>query len=433
MATELKVPSIGESVTEAEIYKWRKSQGDQVQKDETVAELETDKATFDLPAPVAGTLGKLLKKEGDTAEVGEVIGYINGDGDSEGESKTDDATKKDKKKKVEKQKDESEGEEDQKSAEKADTGEDEDEETSPRISPMARQLLKEHDLDADEVEGTGPSGRIMKDDVLKVVEAPDEAESSEQPDEADAERADDETHQTSDGRGEKKVRMSAIRRHIAERLVEAQQNAALLTTFNEIDMSAVLQLRQDHGERFKEEYNVKLGLMSFFVKATIDALKRYPELNAAVDGDAIVYRPYYDIGIAVATERGLVVPVIRDAQHLSFAEIEMTINDFADRAETFDLKPDELRGGTFTITNGGVFGSLLSTPIVNPPQSGVLGMHAIRKRPVAVGEDDRIEVRPMMYVALTYDHRIVDGREAVRCLDRIRDAIETPSRMLLEA
>jgi len=227
--------------------------------------------------------------------------------------------------------------------------------------------------------------------------------------------------------------MSVLRRHIAKRLVEAQHNAALLTTFNEIDMSAVMNLRKTHGETFQKKHGVKLGFMSFFVKAAIDALKQFPGLNAVIDGESIVYRNYYDIGIAVSTERGLVVPVIRDAHLLSFAEIEKTINDFGERARHFDLSPDELQGGTFTITNGGIFGSLLSTPIVNPPQSGVLGMHAIQKRPVVVDDEDRIEARPMMYVALTYDHRIVDGREAVLCLRRIKESLETPARMLIEA
>ncbi len=441
MATELKIPSIGESVTQAEIAKWHKDEGDTVVKDETVAELETEKATFELPAPESGTLGKRLKKEGETAEVGEVIGYINAPGhsaDADGADNQERADKQEatKAKKAGESKDGPSRKQAQdekgkpREAPSSPGDEAEDADKPPRLSPLARRLVEEHGLDPRRIKGTGPGGRIMKDDALRAADhaaegATDDAESAgEQP---EPKRA------PAQGREEQVVRMSVLRRYIAKRLVEAQHHAALLTTFNEIDMTAVMGLRKAHGDAFKQKHGVKLGFMSFFVKATIDALKQYPGLNAVIDGESIVYRNYYDLGIAVSTERGLVVPVIRDAHLLSFAEIEKTINDFGERARNLDLSPDELQGGTFTITNGGVFGSLLSTPIVNPPQSGVLGMHAIQKRPVVVGDDDRIEVRPMMYAALTYDHRIVDGREAVLCLRRIKEAIETPSRMLVEA
>jgi len=459
MATELKIPSIGESVTEAEITKWLKSEGDPVKKDETVAELETEKASFELPAPEGGTLGKRLKDEGESAEVGEVIGYINDDGEAAqqheqgqeqgqpdkpdqkaGEKQDKTSAKTAKSKKDKKQQDPPDQSKPEKAATQRDaqTGETD---RQPRVSPTARRVIEEHGLDPKTIKGTGPGGRIMKNDALRAAgqtAPPTEHEETEpeaeEPAESDESAESSRTpRQPADGREEQVVRMSVLRRHIAKRLVEAQHNAALLTTFNEIDMSAVISLRKAHGEAFKEKHGVKLGFMSFFVKASIDGLKQFPGLNAVIDDESIVYRNYYDMGIAVSTERGLVVPVIRDAQLLSFAEIEKTINEFGERARNFDLSPDELQGGTFTITNGGIFGSLLSTPIVNPPQSGVLGMHAIQKRPVVVDDDDRIEVRPMMYVALTYDHRIVDGREAVLCLRRIKESLETPSRMLIEA
>ncbi|NBC11714.1 MAG: 2-oxoglutarate dehydrogenase complex dihydrolipoyllysine-residue succinyltransferase [Planctomycetes bacterium] len=451
MPTELKIPSIGESVTEAEITRWLKNEGDAVRKDETVAELETEKASFELPAPASGTLGKRLKDEGETAEVGEVIGHINGEGEGEDESKNEkkqakqskkqDAKSKrqdkEPKKKREAEADSSSGDQEE-AGEAEEAGKPEAGDAKPRISPLARRLIEEYGLDAKQIKGSGPGGRIMKDDALRAagqIEDTQEAEGDEE--DAGEAGAPDETaepkRRPADGREEQVVRMSVLRRHIAKRLVEAQHNAALLTTFNEIDMSAVMNLRKTHGEAFQEKHGVKLGFMSFFVKAAIDALKQFPGLNAVIDDESIVYRNYYDIGIAVSTERGLVVPVIRDAHLLSFAEIEKTINDFGERARNFDLSPDELQGGTFTITNGGIFGSLMSTPIVNPPQSGVLGMHTIQKRPVVVDDDDRIEARPMMYIALTYDHRIVDGREAVLCLRRIKETLETPSRMLIEA
>ena len=291
----------------------------------------------------------------------------------------------------------------------------------PLIMPAARRALQEHGLRSDEVKATGPGGRLLKEDVLRHVRKQD-GQPSERPavavTDAEAERE------------EQAVPMSPIRRRIAQRLVDAQKNAALLTTFNEVDMSAVKALRKKHQDEFVKKYDVKLGFMSFFVKAVVDALRQTPKLNAEVNGDDIVYKNYFDVGVAVSTEKGLMVPVIRNAERLSFAEIELAIDDFAQRAREGKLGVDELAGGTFTITNGGIFGSLLSTPIVNPPQSGVLGMHAIQDRPVV--RDGQIVVRPMMYLALTYDHRIVDGREAVTFLKRVTEAIEDPTRMLIE-
>ncbi len=442
MTLELKVPESGESVSEVEVARWHKSVGDHVEEDEIVVELETDKANFELPAPASGTLVDILKKEGEATEPGEVIGHIEPASEKEPAEEAD---------AEEEAAEEAGGEEagaeeeaaEEAAEEEASTEEQEadkekpDEEKSrPRteetarvgneieqqghVMPAARRLMAEHGLGPADVRGTGPGGRVLKEDVLRHLEGekiPEEV------------REELETH-IAERRQEEAVRMTLIRRRIAARLVEAQQNAALLTTFNEVDMSAVLALRSEHGDAFREEHEAKLGFTSFFVKAAIDALKRFPVVNARVRGEEILYRNYYDIGIAVASERGLVVPVLRDADRMSFGEIEQAVADFASRARENDLEVEELQGGTFSITNGGVFGSLLSTPIVNPPQSGILGLHAIQDRPVAV--EGAVVIRPMMYVALSYDHRIVDGREAVLFLRRIKECIEEPARMILE-
>jgi 2-oxoglutarate dehydrogenase E2 component (dihydrolipoamide succinyltransferase) len=294
--------------------------------------------------------------------------------------------------------------------------------------PAAQRLLDEHDLAAGDVPASGPGGRLLKEDVQRFVAERERraAERGRVPEPAGSGAGGPGGYE----RQEETVPLSPLRRRIAERLVEAQQTAALLTTFNEVDMSAVMALRKAYRDDFEKRYGVRLGFMSFFVKAAIDALKRIPQLNAEIRDGAIVYKNYYDIGVAVSSKKGLVVPVVRDAERLSFAELESVIGDFGKRAGENKLSPEELQGGTFTISNGGVFGSLMSTPIVNPPQSGVLGMHSIQERPVAVS--GQVEIRPMMYLALTYDHRIVDGREAVTFLKRIKDAIESPARMLLE-
>ena len=442
MAVDIKIPSVGESITEVEIGDWLKSEGDAVEKDENVVALETEKATVEVPSPSAGTLAKIMKKKGETAKVGETIGRV-----EEGKPKKEEAKEAPKEKKPAKtEKKEKPTEEAPEPA--AETSPDpkkepspkklaaeEHEETEapaesieskPRVMPAAQRALDEHGVKAEQVKATGPGGRLLKEDVRRHVETTAEKEESKKPEPAPRPA---ETAKLVE-RKEEVVRMSPLRRTIARRLVEAQRTAALLTTFNEIDMTSVIVLRKEHGEAFQKKYNIKLGFMSFFVKAAIDALKQIPALNAEVKEENIVYRNYCDIGIAVSIEKGLVVPVLRNVERMSFAEIEIAIADFARRAQENKLKPEELQGGTFTISNGGVFGSLLSTPIINPPQSGVLGMHAIQERPVA--REGQVVIRPMMYVALTYDHRIVDGREAVTFLKRIKECVENPSRMLME-
>ena len=460
MAVDLKVPSVGESINEVFIGTWLKQEGDSVEKDEALVEVETDKATLEVPAPNAGVLSKILKQEGDTADVGEVIAEIDesaaasGDSDSEDDSDSEEAAKADA---AEDAEDTEDAETDEDSAEAQDESQqdksDEDEETDEdeaqekdegegegHVMPAAQRLLDENDLSADQVSGSGPGGRIQKEDVQRYLDEGGSSKSDKETKKKETKKeakketkqpAKDKAPSSSSGdREEEAVAMSPLRRTIARRLVEAQQTAALLTTFNEIDMSTMMALRNEYKEMFEKRYDVRLGFMSFFIKAAIDALKQFPAINAEIRENDIVYKNYYDVAIAVSSKKGLVTPVIRNAERLSFAEIEKTIADFGQRAQNNKLSPDELTGGTFTISNGGVFGSLMSTPIVNPPQSGVLGMHATQERPVVV--DGEIVIRPMMYVALTYDHRIVDGREAVTFLKRIKETIERPARMLIE-
>lgn len=407
MMIELKVPAVGESITEVEIGSWLKPEGATFAKDEPVAVIETEKATVELPAPEAGTLVKILKPQGATAKVGETIAHLEA-GKAESSTTTKPAPKP---------------------VSPAPAKKSSEEPT--RVTPLAKRVLAEHDLRAEEVPATGPGGRVSRADVLQHVAQLQKEKTPPPTASTDNIAPSAPTSKTRTGaREDEVVRMSLLRRTIAKRLVEAQHTAALLTTFNEVDMSAILALRQQYQEAFQKKYGIKLGFMSFFVKAVIDALKQFPQLNAEIRDTDIVYHHYHDIGLAVSTDRGLVVPVLPDADRLSFAEIEQAVADFALRAREGKLKPEELSGGTFTITNGGVFGSLLSTPLVNPPQSGILGMHTIQERPVAVA--GQVVIRPMMYVALTYDHRIVDGKEAVLFLRRAKDAVETPSRMLLE-
>ena len=375
MPVDLKIPAVGESIAEVVIGAWRKSVGDAVEKDEDLVELETDKATFELPAPAAGVLTQILKKAGETVAVGDVIGSI-GDSAAPAQSKKQEPAKPAPAKQV---------------AQSAPT----------RSQPSRSDIVPaKPPAPVEKASPVLPAGPPV---------APIPAAARGQ---------------------ERIVPMSPIRRRIAQRLVEAQANAALLTTFNEIDMTVVMGLRKKYRDAFQEQYGVKLGFMSFFVKAVVEALAEVPQVNAEVRGTDIVYRDYFDIGIAVGSGKGLVVPVLRDAQRLSFAEIERSIADFARRAGENQLKLEELQGGTFTISNGGIYGSLLSTPIVNPPQSGVLGMHTIQERPVV--RDGQIVIRSMMYVALTYDHRVIDGREAVTFLSRVREIVEDPSRLLIE-
>ncbi|HEY6077703.1 MAG TPA: 2-oxoglutarate dehydrogenase complex dihydrolipoyllysine-residue succinyltransferase [Polyangiaceae bacterium] len=400
MPIELKVPPVGESITEVQIGDWLKAEGDSVSRDEIIVKIETDKVTVDLPAPTSGTITQIKVKKGAVAQVGEVIGFME-EGAAAAKPKAASTPP---------------------SAPPPAAAEPEPaksvRETIPpqgfaRVMPSARRALKERGVQADDVEATGPGGRILKEDVLRTTA-----------------RSEAKPAATSSDKLEEVVPMSPFRKKIAERLVQSQQTAALLTTFNEVDMSAAMALRKEYQENFQEKYGIKLGFMSFFVKAAIDALKLVPAVNGEIRGSDIVYKNYFDIGVAVGGGKGLAVPVIRSADRLSFAEVEQTIADFGKRAKDNKLELSELMGGTFTISNGGIYGSLLSTPIVNPPQSGILGLHGIQDRPIAL--NGQVVIRPMMYVALTYDHRLVDGREAVTFLKRIKHCVEAPTRMLLE-
>ena len=407
MAIELKVPTVGESITEVQMGEWLKGEGDSVARDEVIAKIETDKVTVDLTAPNDGVLSKILVKKGQTANVGDVVAHIEEGAAGAAKPKAAEPAKSEPPK-AEARKAEPPPEERPKSTRP----------TIPpqgfaRVMPSARRALKERGLNPDDVEPTGPGGRVLKEDVDRLKEKP-------------AAKA----APVAQDRHEEAVAMSPFRKRIAERLVQSQQTAALLTTFNEVDMGAVMELRKTHQEAFQEKYGIKLGFMSFFVKATIEALKLIPSVNAEIRGNDVVYKNFFDIGVAVGGGKGLAVPVIRNAERLGFAEVEQTIADYGKRAKENKLELSELQGGTFTITNGGIYGSMMSTPIVNPPQSGILGLHAIQDRPMAV--KGQVVIRPMMYVALTYDHRLVDGREAVTFLKRIKQCMEEPARILLE-
>jgi len=422
MPIELKIPEVGESITEVQIAEWLKAEGDTVKKDENVAVIDSEKTTFELPSPESGTLVKILQQAGDTVSVGTVIAHIERDGSTTtpaekesqpqpppGNEKPTVATKTVKSERSPKPSDPPKATKAQQSPD-------------PEAERKAAESSKSDNLSA------GATGRADAGEREKP--AAEAARSIEGESKPTIVQPSAPMSRSSVGREEEVVPMTMLRRTVARRLVEAQQTMAMLTTFNEIDMSAAQGLRKEHAEAFEKRYQVKLGLMSFFVKAAIDGLKQFPQLNAEVRGNDIVYHNYFDIGVAIGAERGLVVPLLRNAERMSFAEIEKCIADFAQRARESKLKAEELESGTFTITNGGVFGSLLSTPIINPPQSGILGMHTIQDRPVARG--NQVVIRPMMNVALTYDHRIVDGREAVLFLRRIKEVIEAPARMLVE-
>jgi 2-oxoglutarate dehydrogenase E2 component (dihydrolipoamide succinyltransferase) len=405
-----------------QIGEWRKAEGDYVEVDEVLVEIETDKAAIELPAPSAGYLKKILKKNGEEAAVGDVIGMLEpGDAPAGGAKKA--ASEKPK---VEAPKQEAEPKKAQKPAAKAEKSA--PAQDAPRGMPAAQRVLTQAGMDASEAEGTGPGGRVLKEDAQRAVASKQVSKPAPPP----VQEAPSAPPEPSDepGREEEVVSMTPMRKAIARNLVYAQQNAALLTTFNEIDMSAVMEMRSHFKDAFLKKHGVKLGFMSFFVKASMEALKAIPAVNARIDGNHIVYRKYNDIGIAVGGGRGLVVPILRNAERMSFAEIEATIADFGERAQKNKIDLSELQGGTFTISNGGIYGSMLSTPIVNAPQSGILGMHNIQQRAVVV--DGEIVARPMMYVALTYDHRLVDGREAVTFLRHIKEVLERPERLLLE-
>ena len=419
MATEIRVPTLGESITEATVARWLKQPGEAVERDEPVVELETDKVTLEVPAPAAGRLGEVIAAEGANVPVGAVLGTI-ADGAAapaphsapppaggERESAAPPASQPLAAQSGERV-----------PGAKPSTGDGQS--ALERAGPAVRKLVAETGLDAASITPSGRGGRVTKGDVIAARDQRTPAAPVSEPLAPPRPPAERET----------RVRMTRLRRRIAERLKEAQNTAAMLTTFNEIDMSAAMALRERWREGFEKKHGVRLGFMSIFVKAAIVALKELPAVNAEIDGEEIVYKNHYDIGVAVGTEQGLVVPVVRDADIKSFAEIEKEIGALGRKARDGKLTIEDLSGGTFTISNGGVYGSLLSTPILNPPQSAILGMHKIERRPIAVG--DKIEIRPMMYVAVSYDHRIVDGREAVTFLVRIKECVEDPSRILFD-
>ena len=402
MTTDLLVPTLGESVVEATVAKWMKSSGDSINIDEPIVELETEKVTLEVPSPVSGVLNEILANEGDTVEVGAVLGTL-----SEGENLKSTSSSSNK---------ESENKTNKNQSQTSNTNKEND-----HLSPAVKRLVTENKLDPSKILGSEKDGRISKGDVLNTIQSGDSTSVLKNEDQKPSSDSDDFL--------EEKVPMSRLRKVIAKRLKEAQNTAAMLTTFNEVDMSALMKLRSEYKDNFEKEHKVRLGFMGMFVKASIAALKAYPAVNAEINGDDIIYKKYNNIGVAVGTPQGLVVPVIKNAQNLSLPEIEMTISDLGLRARDGKISMDELSGGTFTISNGGVFGSLMSTPILNPPQSGILGMHKIQNRPIALG--DQVVIKPMMYLALSYDHRIIDGREAVSFLVKIKEVIEDPRRLIL--
>ncbi|HMO74898.1 MAG TPA: 2-oxoglutarate dehydrogenase complex dihydrolipoyllysine-residue succinyltransferase [Sphingopyxis sp.] len=408
MSTEVKVPTLGESVTEATIGEWLKQPGDAVALDEPIASLETDKVAVEVPSPVAGVLGQQVAAVGDTVNVGAVIATIEaGDGKAPAPAAKTEAAAP---------------------APAAAAPSDEGVDTVTTMSPAVRRLVLEHGLDPTRIKGTGKDGRLTKEDVLAAASAAPEAAPAPAP--APASAAPAPAAGAAPGRQEERVKMTRLRQTIARRLKSAQDTAAMLTTFNDVDMSAVIEARGRYKDLFEKKHGVRLGFMGFFTKAACLALKDIPAVNGRIDGDEIVYNNYMDISVAVSGPSGLVVPVIRNAESLSFADIEKTIGDFGKRAKEGTLTMDDMTGGTFTISNGGVFGSLMSTPIINPPQSAVLGLHRIDERPVVVNGE--IVIRPMMYLALSYDHRLIDGREAVTFLKTIKEAIEDPTRLLID-
>jgi 2-oxoglutarate dehydrogenase E2 component (dihydrolipoamide succinyltransferase) len=401
MAVELTVPPLGESITEAVVGKWNKKKGESVSVDEPVVVLETDKVTIDVPAPVGGAIVEVLFKEGDKVRVGEVLGRIDGAGATAAAPASAPAQ-----------------------AAQAPAPVQAAPATDTRATPTAVNMAAAHNLDLSQIPGSGAGGRIMKDDVRgKLNQGTTQAPAAPATPQAPA-------GPRANAAREERVRMTPLRKRVAERLIQAQSTAAILTTFNEVDMGEVMALRKKYNDKFQAKHSVKLGFMSFFVRAAIEALKTFPQINAEIDGEDVVFKNYYDIGVAVSGSRGLVVPVVRDADSLSLAELEKQIGDYGVRARNDKLTLAELQGGTFTISNGGIFGSMLSTPILNPPQTGILGMHNIVERPVV--RDGQIVIRPIMYVALSYDHRLVDGREAVQFLVRVKECIEDPERLLLE-
>ena len=472
MPVELKVPSAGESIAEVEIAEWLKQEGDAITPNDDLVMIDSAKTTLPLASPITGTLSKILKQQGEVVAVGDVIAHL-----EEGAPAAKKSEAKATSQTTAKAETAAPVEATAKPAEKSAASNGKTDENF--VMPAAAREMAQNGVEKEEITPSGPGGRILKEDVQtaqsesatksaraaaesvdgehtapkleKQVEAPSEPQASargpktseapsepqasargpqEVPSEPQASARGPQEAPMQAGEGEKVVPMTMLRRHIATRLVEAQQNAALLTTFNEVDMSATMNLRKQFQDEFTKKHGIKLGFMSFFVKASVEALKAFPTVNAEIRGRDLVYKNFYDIGVAIGGGKGLVVPVLRDAEHMSFAGIEKQISEFAGKAKDGTLKPEDLEGGTFTITNGGIYGSLMSTPIINPPQSGILGMHAIQERPVA--ENGQVVIRPMMYLALTYDHRIIDGREAVSFLVRLKQCLENPARLLLE-
>ncbi len=398
MIVEVKVPQLSESVSEATLLDWHKKEGEKVSRDENLIDIETDKVVLELPAPADGVLIRILKKTRDAVASGDVIAQI--DTEAKAAAAAAPAAPAEEKKEPQKAK------------------------TQLPAMPAAQKIAAEQGIDTAKIQGTGRDGRVTKGDVLAASGKVFSPAPLQQP------LAPVNVEQLLSGRPEQRVPMSRLRQRVAERLVQSQSTAAILTTFNEVNMAPVIELRKKYQERFEKEHAVRLGFMSFFIKAAVHALKRYPAVNASIDGTDIVYHGYFDIGVAVGSPRGLVVPILRDADRMSFAEIEKKIGDFGKRAQDGRLGLEELTGGTFSISNGGVFGSMLSTPIINPPQSAILGVHATKERPVA--ENGEVVIRPMNYLALSYDHRIIDGREAVLFLVAIKEALEDPARLVLE-
>jgi 2-oxoglutarate dehydrogenase E2 component (dihydrolipoamide succinyltransferase) len=432
VAAEIHVPELGESVADATVGRWLKQEGEAVKSGEALVELETDKINFEVEAEQDGVLQSISKDEGETVNVGEVIGTI-GEGDGAAPAEVQEEQPQAEEEREEPPQAEAEKQEPEDSGDETSNGHRELEEGAGRASPSVRKLAQEYDVDLAEVTGSGSGGRITRDDVERLIReqsrpaVPEKTEEPERDGEAQPAPAVSE-----DGRAalEERVRLSRRRQTIAQRLVESQQTAAMLTTFNEVDMSAVMELRKRRKESFQERTGARLGFMSFFTKAAIGALKAFPQVNAELQGSELLLKKYYDIGVAVSTDEGLVVPVIRDADHKNFAQIEQSIADLATKAREGKLTLEDLRGGTFTITNGGIFGSLVSTPILTLPQVAILGMHKIQERPVVV--EGEVTVRPMMYLALSYDHRVIDGAEAVSFLVRIKELVEDPESLLLE-
>ena len=404
MTIEIKVPQLPESVSDATLVGWHKKAGESVARDENLVDLETDKVVLEVPAPAAGTLVKILVEDGATVVAGDVLavleeGTVADAAPAVTESKTAEAP----------------------AAAVATSSK-----GPVKTSPAVRRLLDEHDLDASMVPGSGKDGRITKSDVMGFLKSDESSDVT--PGDAPPVAGGEEVMVAV--RNEQRVPMTRLRARIAERLVQAQQTAAMLTTFNEVDLTEVMALRSRYRDAFEKKHGVRLGFMSFFAKAAVEALKKFPVINASVEGTDIIYHNYYDLGIAVSTERGLMVPVIRDVDQMSFAEFELALNDMAQRAQSGTISMEDLTGGTFTITNGGIFGSMMSTPILNQPQSAILGMHNIQQRPMVV--DGEIKARQMMYLAVTYDHRIIDGKEAVQFLVSIKEQLEDPGRLLLQ-